>query len=113
MDRANIKHDAVKIGVEFFAEENIVTVIAAETGFNISAIALTEEFRQYGFAFGFFFQVLNGYNDEAAGGRGAGLRAAFHLRADTASLPPFSVFLHSSGSDTPVNEAERCVTEKT
>ena len=42
-DRADIQHDAVKVGIKIFAQIDVIPVVAAEARFYIGAFALAQQ----------------------------------------------------------------------
>lgn len=46
MDRADVEHNAVEVGVKFFTEIDVIAVITTKRGFNISPFALAQQLMQ-------------------------------------------------------------------
>ncbi|MNJ66984.1 hypothetical protein D3C76_1325900 [compost metagenome] len=67
MNRANVQHHAVEIGVKIFSEENVIAVITAKTWLDICAFGLAKKVSQYCTTFGFSigFRVVIAMNQMA------------------------------------------------
>ncbi len=95
MDRADVEHHAVKIGVKTGAEKNIITIVAAKAWLDIRIAGASEQLGQNMLTLFPGHPGRNDYNGATTVWRAGDRREALGRQINRAHRRSFCVFLHS------------------
>lgn len=95
MDRADVEHHAVKIGVKTGAEKNIITIVAAKAWLDIRIAGASEQLGQNMLTLFLGHPGRNDYNGATTVWRAGDRREALGRQINRAHRRSFCVFLHS------------------